>query len=202
MEHKLGWEKFKTFLLESEADFKVLELEKDYIIKAKDDWFSVVCYLQKSDPSNADQTEFESLYKGNAAKRLGGLKLSPFAEKKFLDKDMFLRIHGIKHDLNSGTTIDFVIPHNQVKFNIVEIIGGTEGDTVEFKILDTPLGTINGVPSAELNQYGYAVNVAEGHYVKENPYDADMIKDMVVRIEYQTSNPKTIGINYTMHEIV
>jgi hypothetical protein len=59
------------------------------------------------------------------------------------------------------------------------------------------------VPSAPLNQFGFGVELPEGFYRDSSEYDADLIKDMEVRITaYNNSGvPVTLRGNIVYHEI-
>ena len=66
--YRFSWPEFKDFLSKTEANFKILELENDYIIRAIDEWFCITCHISKTDPVNDDQKDFEDNYKLQAIK--------------------------------------------------------------------------------------------------------------------------------------
>lgn len=131
----------------------------------------------------------------------------PFAAKIMPDgQKIYTRVHGTSAVV-SGTpyNIDFVVPYAACKFTGIEIINGDLGDKANFKILDTALGTLTGTPNFLLNQFGFNVNVSGAYYKRESTYDADLVQDLVLRLEYNSINsdllPKTIYINFIFHEI-
>lgn len=149
------------------------------------------------------------------SKRVEVTGRNPFADKRLPDgKKLFKREHGVTGQVqNVPVTISFSIPYNACKITRIEIIGGVVGDTVNFKVYDTPDGLIQqsmGVPAGEvdphllLNQFGFNVNVAKDYHMKDSEYDADLIKNMVLEVEYDAKDellPRTIGINFILHEV-
>lgn len=133
--------------------------------------------------------------------------LYPFADKKLPDgKKLFKRVHGVSAQVSgSPDNIDFVVPYNNCKITGVEIINGDFGDKVNFKVYDTPTGTLSGIPDLMLNQFGFNVNIRKEYHKDECNYDADLIKDMKIRVEFDavTSDllPKTVYINFILHEV-
>lgn len=131
---------------------------------------------------------------------------TPFANKTLPDgKKVYKRVHGVSETLQSGqTNIDFVIPHDACKITGVEIIAGIHGDKVNFKVYDTPTGTISGYPDVLLNQFGFNVYMAEGLHKELSNYDADLIKDMKVSLEYDakdTGAEREVYVNFILHEV-
>lgn len=131
-----------------------------------------------------------------------------FAAKNLPDgRRLFMRVRGVSAVV-SGTpdNIDFIVPYAACKINAVEIINCEIGDKVDFEVYDNPSGTISGVPDAKLNQFGFSVNMTDKFYSHKSNYDADLIKDMKVRLVYDAINsdmlPKTIYINFILHEVV
>lgn len=126
-----------------------------------------------------------------------------FGEKTINGKKLYVRDHGASFALSAGTndTLNFNIPYDEVKFNGIEIIGGEIGDKVDLKVWDTPTGTISTIANYVLNQFGYSVNVAKDYYHRESKYDADLIKDMKIEIEYNSVSAKTVYVNYLLHEL-
>jgi hypothetical protein len=134
------------------------------------------------------------------------LQEPPFASKTVGSLGLFNRTHGKSFALTTGgnpNVCDFEVPYNQVKFNGVEIVGGELGDKVSLKIIDT-----DGDPTtpyysqdAVLNQFGFDVYIVSDFYRRESRYDADLYKDMRIRIEYTTQSDKTIYVNYMLHEL-
>ena len=67
-----------------------------------------------------------------------------------------------------------------------------------------PTGTFSTVPNYMLNQFGFNVVVSELLYSDKSDYDADLIKDMKVKLVYKndTNASKEVGVNITFHEVV
>lgn len=134
-------------------------------------------------------------------------QLLPFADKKLKDgKRVFNRIHGITADVGGAReNIDFSIPYPACKINGIQIVGAQKGDNVNFKVLDTPTGTISGVNNAQLNQFGFNVYLQPDYHEYECAYDADLIEDMTIRLEYDSVAtdllPNTVYINFLLHEV-
>lgn len=129
----------------------------------------------------------------------------PFASKVLPNgKKLYTRVHGIQISVSGAPdNIDFVIPYDNCKLTGLEIIGGNLGDTVNLKVLDTPTGTISGVADYTLNQFGFDVNISKDFYRRDSAYDADLIKDMKIRIEYDSiaTLPVPVYINLILHEV-
>lgn len=132
---------------------------------------------------------------------LGSLR-APFSQKTANGMKLYTRATGVSHAVVVGANVlDFVVPFNTVKFNGLEIVNGKAGEKVSLKILDTPAGAISGVPNYELNQFGFDVNLPDGFYSRESNYDADLIKDLKVRIEFTAIEARNVGVNYLIHEL-
>jgi hypothetical protein len=80
-------------------------------------------------------------------------------------------------------------------------VNGKVGETMKLKVLDTATGTITTVPNYLLNQFGFDINLPDGYYVRESHYDADLIKDLVIRVEFTAIEARNVGINYSIHEL-
>lgn len=129
----------------------------------------------------------------------------PFAEKKTPEGyKLFQRTTGVSQSCTGSATtnIDFVIPYDYAKIDGASVINSEAGDYVNFKVYDTPTGTLSGVPNMQLNQFAFNVQLPKDFYLCKSAYDADLIKDMKIRVEYYNAgSTKTIGINYYMHEV-
>jgi len=130
-----------------------------------------------------------------------------FAEKvTYEGKQLFRRKLGVSNTINAGQsgTLSLVVPYAAVKINKIEIINGAIGDAVDLKVYDTPTGTISGVPNYMLNQFGTSVYVSEGFYVDESKYDADLIQNMKIELNYYNNGAsnRTIYMNVVLHELV
>lgn len=139
---------------------------------------------------------------GTGAKDVKVAYEPPFASKTVGTLKLYTRTHGQRFDLVQGSNnLDFVIPYAQCKFNGLELTGAQEGDKVTLQVLDTPTGTISGVPNYLLNTFGTDVNVAKDFYSRESKYDADMIQNLKIRLVYNSISAKNIGVNYMLHEL-
>lgn len=132
---------------------------------------------------------------------------APFKAKATELGSLFRRKHGFKFDApilaGQSATIDLVVPYNYVKINELELIECNKGDAIDMIVHDTPTGAISGYPNVALNQFGFNVYITDGHYKDVSDYDADLIKDMVIKITYKNNSlePITPMGNITWHEI-
>lgn len=127
-----------------------------------------------------------------------------FADKKTADgKSLYVRDKGMEFTVSVGANNNKQcnIDYPTVKFNGIEIIGGEVGDKVDLKVLDTPTGTISTLPNYLLNQFGFNVNVSPGYYHRESKYDADLIQNMKIVVDYESVSAKTVYINFIIHEV-
>jgi hypothetical protein len=126
----------------------------------------------------------------------------PFAGKTVGEKKIFSRMTGKKFPVTVGVnTLDFLIPKTEMKMNGVEITNGKVGETVNFKVLDTATGAISTIPNFMLNQFAFDVNLPDGFYSQKSNYDADVIKDLVIRIEITAVEARDLCVNYLLHEL-
>lgn len=196
----LTWTEMKTVVLNKNR-LRYIDRDAFYLIVYND----FQCSILKD--SNSDQTDFETNYKPLANKPLEEATLNtPFASKTIningVSKKLYKREHGIQANITTGTnTILFTIPYAWVKIIGVEIFYGEKLDNVDLMILDSTSGTYTGVPNYQLNQFGYAVNVAEGEYEEENAFDADLYYGMQIKIVYRSVSDKTVGINFNLSEV-
>lgn len=136
------------------------------------------------------------------------MKLYPFHSKELVDiqKKLFRRAIGIQTTLNSeaDTVIEFEVPYAWCKITSIEIVGLPEIMKADLFIMDSNAGTYTGVPNYQLNQFGFNVNVAKNYYKDHSEYEADLYMYMVVKvvIKNHTTNTSTVGINFTLHEVV
>lgn len=115
---------------------------------------------------------------------------------------LFKRVHGIKSSLDNETkNIELVVPYDNCKITGVELIGGSLGDSVNLKVLDTPTGRLSTIPNYMLNQFGFNVYISKGYHKETSAYDADLIKDMKLLVEYKTAETKDVYVNFILHEV-
>lgn len=164
-----------------------------------------VAIISKSDASGGHISGISAqidYLKSDVAKDVIVLEQPPFSSKLIGTKKLYTRATGVSHAVVVGAnTLDFLIPYNEMKFNGIEIVNAKVGEKVSLKILDTATGTITTVPNYLLNQFGFNVNLPDGFYARESMYDADLIKDLVVRIEFTAIEARNVGINYLIHEL-
>lgn len=131
-------------------------------------------------------------------------EITPFSQKTIGDKKLFSRLHGASYTVQPGAnTLEFVVPYPTCKITEVELIGCVLGDSCSFKVLDSDAGIITTIPNYLLNQFGFDVQLPNNFYVKKSSYDADLVKDLKLVIEYNNSelSAKSIGINFNLHEL-
>lgn len=126
----------------------------------------------------------------------------PFSSKKLGNQKIFMRVNGTSGSVSSNASnIDFTVPYDFCKITGIEIINAEFGDVANFRVLDTPSGTISGFSNVQLNEFGTSVNITEKFYRFESSYDADLIKDMTLRVNYTSISSKTVYINFILHEV-
>jgi hypothetical protein len=97
------------------------------------------------------------------------------------------------------------------KEEVLAILSTLQGAEGRFDCVKSNTTNVLGIvdyahtPDALLNQFGYNVNISEKFYKRESPYDADLIQNMKLRIEYDALDellPRTIYINFLLHEVI
>lgn len=199
----IDWATFKSVVTEQNIAFKYVNLNSCYYMYTETA-APIACTVSITTPTNADQTDFETNLKAKGNKS-AVVTLTPFADKILPNgKRLFNRLHGAQFSVSGSPDVcDFNIPYDTCKLTGIEIINGSFGDTCNLKVVDTPTGAISGVPDFILNQFGFNVNIAKDYYKRESAYDADLIKDMKIRIEYDSvaTLPAPIYINFILHEV-
>jgi hypothetical protein len=127
----------------------------------------------------------------------GAVETRPFSSKVVYDGRLFTRVHGIeKQEIASGNSFifQFTIPYDHCKLTCVEIVE----DIISVSNLE-----IHHSLAGKLNQFGYSVNTGKTIYKRESNYDADLFKDLIVKIEVQNSSgvSKWFGVNLVLHEV-
>jgi hypothetical protein len=133
-------------------------------------------------------------------------RIFPFKSKITKYGKMYRRKHGfVSEDVAAGdtVTIDLPVPYNNVKINEIEFINCLDGDTCNLQVLDTPTGTFSTIPNCMLNQFGFEVQLPNGPFKDHSDYDADLIKDMDVRLIYTNNSTVTRKVrgNIVWHEV-
>jgi len=127
---------------------------------------------------------------------------NPFAAKEIDGKKLYKRVHGVVVDCVVGLNLfDIIVPYVEAKLNKIEIMWCPEECTADFKVYDTPTGTISTVPNYMLNQFGFGIGVAKGLHIEQSEYDADVIKDMKLSCELTTPTAKKICVNFVLNEL-
>jgi hypothetical protein len=166
-----------------------------------------------NDTSNSDKADFDSNFGTIQNKKLESkdpsgypmTRPTPFASKTIEGLKIFRRVHGVTGTLNPNgdTVIMLIVPYLKAKINKLELLWLPEGVTVDFKVYDTPTGTISTVPNFMLNQFGFGAAISKDWHEDESDYDADLIQNM--KIECTLHNPtnvvKTVGVNFHLHEV-
>lgn len=128
--------------------------------------------------------------------------LPPFADKMLGNMRIYRRVHGTQATLMQGVnTVLFTIPYDWAKITRVEVVGGENLDIASFYVLDTPTGTVSGIPDFTLNQFGFDVNIAAGFYESTSKYDADLYGNFRLKIVYTSVSAKTVGFNFVLDEV-
>lgn len=202
------WKYIKDLLdTRNTSSLHYIETYNTYELVAIDKYFQLKFSLAKNSSDTTDLNDFLNNYKSSANKPMSNLtQVMSFSEKElFNGKKLFKRVHGVKHTVTSGTSnIEFTVPYNNCKITGVELLNGVSGDNVNFKVLDTSTGTISGVANQLLNQFGFDVYLAKDYHKEESSYDADLIKDMTVLVEFtatDTGSSRDVYINYILHEV-
>jgi hypothetical protein len=143
------------------------------------------------------------------------IRLVPFATKADEGGKYFRRKHGFRSaEIPAGQTGEIIlnVPYDVVKINELEFTNAKEDVLVDFIVNDTATGAIQlsmgvppeaVVPNAPLNQFGHDTELPNGLYRDKSDYDADLIKDMQLKIiiKNNTGQAYTAKGNVTYHEI-
>lgn len=201
--NKYSWTDFKAICRTNFLTMLMEEKNSYYLLLAQNGPVIYRCDLQKDE--STDQIDFETNFKANCNKKV--IRNDAFVEKTLPNgKKLFRRAHGIQHTLfaNSDNIIEFVVPYNWCKITTMEVIGLSEMLKIDLSVMDTPAGTYSTIPNYKLNQFGFNVNASKNYYKDHSEYDADLYLGMIVKIviKNNTTNTETIGINFTLHEVV
>lgn len=203
---ELKWTDFKSFITSKQLEWKVVAVPQGNMIELllPLSGFFMACTVQGDDLTDFE-TNFSNLV--NSQKGLGAAPSinEPFSSKKIGSKSVFRRVHGISQTVDEGlNNIDFVVPYNFSKINEVSLVGCEHGDKVDLEVYDTPTGTISTVPNYKLNQFAFDVVLPNGTFRERSDYDADLIKDLKVRVVYKRNQSTSIliGVNLILHEII
>ena len=199
---RLKWVDFKSIVDALNLDMIYVQKGTDYIISINDPRYNYTCTL-----SMDNAVDFEGNYKSNSnIIKKPVYQVIPFSKKLTEDgRKIYRRKHGVSNSINANSTgtIEIIIPYNNCKIDQVEIAGCEVGDSVDLKVYDTPTGTISGVSSKMLNQFGFSIYMRNDFYKDKSDYDVDLIKDMKVEVSYNNNgaSSKNISVNFTLHEV-
>lgn len=154
-----------------------------------------------------DLKDYESSLLSSSNKKIGDiLNISPFSSKVISGGKLFRRKYGFKSasiPVGESGVITLVVPYSKVKINEIELVNGKEGDTIDFKVLDTATGLLTGVPNYMLNQFAFDAELPNGFYRDRSDYDAELVAGMQIQITYKNNGlvAHTIRGNITYHEV-
>jgi len=194
MKKELQWSDIKLNI-DGGLDFFYIETIDNYEIYVQTGNIILWCDLDKDLSS-----EFDTLYKHKATRNLN--KNPAFKDKTIDGKKLYKRVHGQSYTVVTGmTSCELNVPYPNCKVNGIEILGGELGDYVQFKVKDTDTGIISTVPNYVLNQFGFDVYLTPGLHRENSQYDADLIQNMKVVVEFHSTVSKDIYINFILHEV-
>lgn len=202
-----SWKWLKQTIDQKQVYPQYTEDDDNYKIKLYDGQaFIDECLINKT--LEADYKEdFETNYKSKCNKPLIQQNVT-FAAKVLANGNrIFRRVRGTSGNVqNTPDNIDFVIPFANCKITGLQILNGRLGDKATFQILDNAAGTISGTPNALLNTFAQDVYITPDVAIYPSKYDADLIQGLVLRIIYDAVDgellPRTIYVNYDLHEVV
>lgn len=204
---ELNWAKFKTILDSKNLSPQEVDTPAwGYVLAAFDGPQKYTCTIDEDDNTGADKLDYEANYQPKANRAIVSPTL-PFAAKTLPDgSKLYERKHGVAGSEvvagQSKTTI-FSVPYPICKITAVQVVGSKLGDQVDFRILDTPAGTVSTVPNYPLNQFGFGVYVTDGEFKEESRYDADLFLGLQLEMTYinNGSSPVTPNYNVLLHEL-
>lgn len=194
MKKELQWSDLKLNI-DNGLSFMYIEKADSYYIYCQNGTIVLWCELDKE-----DAIEFDASYKSKASTDLN--KNPAFKDKSINGKKLFKRIHGESYTTVNGIkSCELVVPYNNCKVNGIEILGAEIGDYVQFKVKDTDTGLLGTIPNSVLNQFGFDVYLTPAVHKEASEYDADLILNMKIVVEYHSTTVKDIYINYILHEV-
>lgn len=209
---KIEYTEFKQFVLDNshQAHVNEVSIGQGVLLFVEHDGLHIATEIATSDTATmTDYTDtLKPPFKSEKKKSVKVDSQVPFDSKELPDgKKIYKRKHGIKGvTIAAEATHDFVytVPYVSCKITDVEIIGGREDDEVDFFILDTDAGTVSGVPSYPLNQFGFDVQIMDGKHREHSNYDADLFQGLKIQVTYKNnSTTSTVKpkVNLTLHEV-
>lgn len=139
----------------------------------------------------------------NVIQRVLVSEIPPMAAKRLSTGErLFKRVHGIEIDAHAGQNIaTWTTPYPWAKFIAIEFINAEIGDKCSLNVLDSVTGMISGYANANLNQFGFTVNLAERFYRHESQFDADLYYGLQIRLVLNSVSAKKVYVNFVMNEV-
>lgn len=192
------WSSVKSFASSRNLSIQWIDVGDFYYLKAIDGLFAIETMLPKD--GGDDQADFEANFKAKGNVPVG--YAPPFAAKTLGTKKLYKRLHGINQELSEGSNnIIFAIPYDWIKITGLEVINGEALDFISMYVLDSTTGTYSTVPNYVLNQFGFNVNISPDHYSYKSEFDADLYRNMQIKVVYNSKSAKTVGINFVLNEV-
>jgi hypothetical protein len=203
---QVGYETLKSIVLSRKLSVQFIQVDDVIYLMAIDGPFSVSCMLNQS--NNEAWQDFETTLKPFGNKSPNSVAISsqaaalPFAAKTLAEKKLYKRVTGLRYDLVAGDQDLFhTINFPWAKITGIEVIGGENGDTCCFYILDTPTGQFSTIPNHALNQFAFDVNISDKFYTSTSEFDADLFQNMRIKVKYHSVGAKKIGVNFILNEV-
>jgi hypothetical protein len=208
MNIKINWTEFKGLSTSKNVSMQYVESEADYNLFLIDGTFEATCKIFKTDPKNAEQTDFEDNFKANSNKPLvprdaNGREIS--TSSPFTDASGF-RFRGASFKgtcaADSITDIDYKITHERWINGgraLVDNIG--EDDQITFQVVDKDniLGFGAGLVLDEFIT-GYYIP-QDGNLEVALAYPARIMAGLYIRIKYTSTHASgcTLKCNLYLH---
>jgi len=197
---QISWAAFKSIVGSDKARIKEIAFGNEYSLNYFDGGFSIEAVLDRDPTDSTDLYDYETNYQPfvNAAQTTPA-----FADKTLPDgMKLYKRMMGVSQALIVGSnSVVYTIPFPHVKMSGVEIIGSELGDYSDFFILDDTSGTYSTVPSLQLNQFGWSVQMSKDYHEEKSNYDADLYYGMQIKLGYNSITNKTVGFNFDLNEV-
>ena len=191
----LGWKDFKSTInkYQLKVYYYIAEFSGNYHLFAERNGVRYECKLT---PTNEDFIDFGTNYLAKAVEYKSSVQVSQAWSSKRLPtgQAVIRRKHGLgKHKTKKGETltVDYKVPYNHCKIDELEIIGAKEFDEIS-------LESIAGLSSLKV---GFDVVLPNGQYKDKSDYDADLYKDMIIRLTYLPETDGRVGFNIVLHEL-
>lgn len=204
------WDIFKTFVTTRNIHIQELLLDGYYYLYAIDGPFSISFVIEKNDPANADQLDYETNFQPYSNQSFTDSKgIQLHRTKAFANTDgLKFRGTGVKGTALKGiteqqptiTNIDYILPEDRY-------INGIEIFLKNHKAEDTiNLQVVHPINNDVLDEFSTNWNIAEdterqGQYVV--PYPALIYQGFILRMAYTATgiiNNVDVKANYFLHK--